>query len=165
MNFIVFIITIVGLYGFVTKMSAGAASLELFTERNYTCPEPFRRDQKRSDILHAINCFILGIYAVTLLMYGLVFLFSSTAILSPKILLIVAGFSILHTVFNKIIISRLGLFDKMNGIMEQWKTQKKITDTNDDEVRLYRMIKESVVNERYNIFYMILLFLMYFIIV
>lgn len=164
MNFVVFIITVVGLYGFVTKLSAAGASLELYSERNYTCPEKFRKDQKRSDVVHAVNCFFLAFYAAVLLFYGITFLFSASFALSPKFLLMIAIFSIFHTVVNKVVISKLGLGDKMSEIMEQWKSQKKITDTNDDEVRLYRMIKESVVNERYNIFYMILLFLMYFIV-
>lgn len=164
MNFLVFIITVIGLYGFVTKMSAAGASLELYSERNYTCPEKFRKEQKLSDVVHAVNCFFLAFYAAVLLFYGITFLFSTTFALSPKFLLVVAVFSVFHTIVNKFAISKLGLVDKMSEIMEQWKSQKKITDTNDDEVRLYRMIRESVVNERYNIFYMVLLFLMYFIV-
>lgn len=164
MNILVFIISAIGLYGFITKLSAAGATLQLYFERDYTCPESFRGTQKKSDLLHSANCFMVSLYAVILLAYGLVYLFRSSAAFAPAVLLYACMVNVLHIVVNEQFLVKSGLKEKMNSIMNQWKTQKRITKNNDDEVRLYRMIKESYVNNRYNLLYLAGMLVMYFIV-
>ena len=161
MDFLVFAMTIIGLYCFFTKLGAGLGSVELFTERQYTCPTDFLDEQKKSDIIHAINCILLSLNGIVLMLFGLSYFGIVGNMLPSYILLVAAVINIVHIFVNKMVLNRTGLYKRMNDIMTQWKTQKRVTKTNDDEVRLYRMIKESVKNESYNLFYCGLLIVFY----
>lgn len=157
MFIMIFCMTIIGLYCFFTKLAACLETVELFSERAYTCPDEFLKDQRKSDALHAANCFFLSLNGITLMLFGLSIFVMGGVVIPTSVLLIMAMVNVVQIYANRIILDRTGLNRRMNGIMTQWKTQKKITNTNDDEVRLYRMIRESVKNESYNIFYIILL--------
>lgn len=162
MNTIAFIIAVIGIHGFITKLSASGATMQLYSARDYSCPEQFLKDQKRSDVLQAVNCLFMSAYGFFLFIFAIPFLFGAGYLFSASSLLIVAAVNIVHTLVNGLILRNTGLKDRMDDIMKQWKTQKRVTEFNDDEVRLYQMIKLSVDNEKYNIVYLILLIGLYF---
>ena len=156
-----FLLAVIGFYLFATKLASSGAAVVLYIDRKRTCPKDFLLDQRRSDLLQAVNCLLLSLNGAVVMLSGALSFKPGPWPFAPSFLLVIALSNIVHAVLNKAVLHLSGLRQRMDDLKEGWKRQKRFTAIHDDEVRLYRMIKEAVETERFNAFFSVLLTVIY----
>lgn len=129
-----------------------------------TWPDDFRPSQTLGTRILAVNAVVRLVCSIAVLIAGVCSLANSTSSYIARTAVLLAGLVLCAwTLLSVIITGRLKMKDTMNEIESQWKREKRISVRHDDEVRLYRVLKEAVGIASNNIFLMILLIIGYFI--
>lgn len=123
-----------------------------------TWPDDFRPSQTLGTRILAVNAAVRLVSSIAVIIAGVCSLANtaSSYIARPTVLL--AGLALCTwTLLSVIITGRLKMKDTVNDIESQWEREKRISARHDDEVRLYRVLKEAVGIASNNIFLIILL--------
>ena len=139
---IFFFILIVGIYLIIFKSSYVIGYIQLYQMEDYYCIERFRKSKKVLDLMTSV-------YNASWVFFGLNLLVVSTFAMDFRENLFLA--IVLNTISTLFFLTLwaaymlIGHFmkfrDQMNAIKEQWKTQHRISEDNDHEVRNYRLLK------------------------
>lgn len=137
MNALLFIVALVGLSLLVYSLFEISVYGELYFDRDYYCIERFRKAQKATDLVSVLHNIAKGFFGFVLVYYAIVMLKSLEV--NPKWILL-TSFSLycMDAMVSLFVVWKYSLKNQKESIMQQWKTQKRVTADNDHEVNMYR---------------------------
>lgn len=142
-----FFVLITGVYLTIFKMVYVVGYIQLYQMEDYNCIPRFRKSKKVLDILASVyNASLVFLGIDFLVVFTLSMDYGHNHFIAVVVNTITTLF--LFTVLTAIIICDLHFkfSEQKEAILDQWKTQKRVTPDNDHEVRtceLLRLVKDK----------------------
>ena len=116
----------------------------LYFDRDHYCIERFRRAQKATDIASCCHNVAKGCFGFLLVAIGLT-RFAARDVNLDGIFLMGFSLSCLDALVLELTTRCYHLKETREAIMQQWKSQKRVTAENDHEVNMYRAARRLTV--------------------
>lgn len=138
---------IAGAYIFYCSAMGAIGQTELLYQDAQTCPSDFRPMQAHGRRILVANSLVRLASGSAVLIAGACTLASQTVASegTAHTIVLCTGLSLcVWTLVSMLIARGLNMECVIEGIGTQWKKEKRISARHDDEVRLYRVLKEAV---------------------
>lgn len=130
------ILLCVGIYFIMFKIGWMTTHMHLYDMRKFYASKKYCNELKTCDTALILHYFKLTLFGLYLVLSAMGFTYETHYFLAFIFIMMSCDFGV------SIVIYKNNLNALMNSIVGQWKTQFKVSETNDDEVRIVNAVKK-----------------------
>lgn len=142
------IVFIIGIFITTYSMFDAISWSNLYFDRDYYCPEEYRKTQKTTDILSVFHNIVMMTVGFGVIIFGLQNLTTIFNIekINDLVFPLIITLCFIDNILQIFISQRNKFEDIVNELAVKWKKEKRYSKSHNDEVNLYRGCKRIMWN-------------------